>query len=376
MVDNITSSIEEIIEDLKNGKMVIMVDDEDRENEGDLIIPAAKADADAVNFMATHGRGLICLTLTADRVKKLNLPLMAQNNQHRDATAFTISIESVEGVTTGISAQDRATTIASAIDPSKGQNDITSPGHVFPLVARDGGVLVRAGHTEASVDLARLAGFEPAGTTCEIMNDDGTMARFPDLVSFSKKHNIKIGKIVDLITYRRRNDTFINKALDEKIVLKDGKEFDVKVFDNSFDQTEQIVLSKGNIGDGKPVIVRVHVISYFDDLIGEYGSGNESLKQTIDIINKEQRGILILVRDSGTSVINNYLSSKSSISKSVKDIENDKQSELRVFGMGAQILYELGVKEMILLTNTDWKFVGLDAYGINIIETKFLKDLA
>jgi len=376
MVDNITSSIEEIIEDLKNGKMVIMVDDEDRENEGDLIIPAAKADADAVNFMATHGRGLICLTLTADRVKKLNLPLMAQNNQHRDATAFTISIESVEGVTTGISAQDRATTIASAIDPSKGQNDITSPGHVFPLVARDGGVLVRAGHTEASVDLARLAGFEPAGTICEIMNDDGTMARFPDLVSFSKKHNIKIGKIVDLITYRRRNDTFINKALDEKIVLKDGKEFDVKVFDNSFDQTEQIVLSKGNIGDGKPVIVRVHVISYFDDLIGEYGSGNESLKQTIDIINKEQRGILILVRDSGTSVINNYLSSKSSISKSVKDIENDKQSELRVFGMGAQILYELGVKEMILLTNTDWKFVGLDAYGINIIETKFLKDLA
>ncbi|MGY9025165.1 MAG: 3,4-dihydroxy-2-butanone-4-phosphate synthase [Candidatus Pelagibacterales bacterium] len=376
MVDNITSSIEEIIEDLKNGKMVIMVDDEDRENEGDLIIPAAKADADAVNFMATHGRGLICLTLTADRVKKLNLPLMAQNNQHRDATAFTISIESVEGVTTGISAQDRATTIASAIDPSKGQNDITSPGHVFPLVARDGGVLVRAGHTEASVDLARLAGFEPAGTICEIMNDDGTMARIPDLVSFSKKHNIKIGKIVDLITYRRRNDTFINKALDEKIVLKDGKEFDVKVFDNSFDQTEQIVLSKGNIGDGKPVIVRVHVISYFDDLIGEYGSGNESLKQTIDIINKEQRGILILVRDSGTSVINNYLSSKSSISKSVKDIENDKQSELRVFGMGAQILYELGVKEMILLTNTDWKFVGLDAYGINIIETKFLKDLA
>ena len=196
MNKNITASIEEIIDELKNGKMVIMVDDEDRENEGDLIIPAAKADADAVNFMATHGRGLICLTLTADRVKKLNLPLMAQNNQARDATAFTISIESAEGVTTGISAQDRATTIASAIDPLKGQNDITSPGHVFPLVARDGGVLVRAGHTEASVDLARLAGFEPAGTICEIMNDDGTMARIPDLVDFSNKHNIKIGKII------------------------------------------------------------------------------------------------------------------------------------------------------------------------------------
>ena len=218
MNKNVTSSIEEIIEDLKNGKMVIMVDDEDRENEGDLIIPAAKADADAVNFMATHGRGLICLTLTADRVKKLNLPLMAQNNQARDATAFTISIESVEGVTTGISAQDRATTIASAIDPLKGQNDITSPGHVFPLVARDGGVLVRAGHTEASVDLARLAGFEPAGTICEIMNDDGTMARIPDLVDFSEKHNIKIGKIVDLISYRRKHDTFVNKILDLSLI--------------------------------------------------------------------------------------------------------------------------------------------------------------
>jgi len=372
MNKNVTSSIEEIIEDLKNGKMVIMVDDEDRENEGDLIIPAAMADADAVNFMATHGRGLICLTLTADRVKKLNLPLMAQNNQARDATAFTISIESVEGVTTGISAQDRATTIASAIDPLKGQNDITSPGHVFPLVARDGGVLVRAGHTEASVDLARLAGFEPAGTICEIMNDDGTMARIPDLVDFSEKHNIKIGKIVDLISYRRKHDTFVNKILDDKITLKDSKEFDIKVFGNSFDQTEQIVMSKGTINDGKPVMVRVHVISYFDDLIGELGSGYKSLKQTIDLINEAGRGVLILVRDSSSSVINSYLSAKD---KSQKEIEEQKQSELRIFGMGAQILSELGVKDMILLTNTDWKFMGLDAYGINIVETRFLKNL-
>jgi len=372
MDKKVTSSIEEIIEDLKNGKMVIMVDDEDRENEGDLIIPAAKADANAVNFMATHGRGLICLTLTSDRVKKLNLPLMAQNNQARDATAFTISIESVEGVTTGISAQDRATTIASAIDTMKGQNDITSPGHVFPLVARDGGVLVRAGHTEASVDLARLAGFEPAGTICEIMNDDGTMARIPDLVNFSKKHNIKIGKIVDLISYRRKHDTFVNKILDDKIILKDGKEFDIKVFGNSFDKTEQIVLSKGVINDDKPVMVRVHVISYFDDLIGEIGSGNKSLKQTIDLINEARRGVLILVRDSSSSVINSYLSAKD---KSQKEIEEQKQSELRIFGMGAQILSELGVKDMILLTNTDWKFMGLDAYGINIVETRFLKDL-
>ena len=372
MNENVTSSIEEIIEDLKDGKMVIMVDDEDRENEGDLIIPAAKADAAAVNFMATHGRGLICLTLTSERVKHLNLPLMAQNNQSRDATAFTISIESVLGVTTGISAQDRATTIATAIDSNKGQNDITSPGHVFPLVARDGGVLVRAGHTEASVDLARLAGFEPAGTICEIMNDDGTMARIPDLITFSKKHNIKIGKIVDLIAYRRQHDTFLVKTLDEKITLKDGKEFDIKVFGNSFDQTEQIVLSKGNIDDKKPALVRVHVISYFNDLVGNLGSGNETLKQTIDIIHNSDCGILILVRDSSTSVINNYLSSKK---KNIIQTEEQKQSELRIFGMGAQILSELGVKDMVLLTNTDWKFVGLEAYDINIVETRFLKDL-
>ena len=372
MNKNVTSSIEEIIEDLKNGQMVIMVDDEDRENEGDLIIPAERADAAAVNFMATHGRGLICLTLTSDRVKHLNLPLMAQNNQSRDATAFTISIESVLGVTTGISAQDRATTIATAIAPDKGQNDITSPGHVFPLVARDGGVLVRAGHTEASVDLARLAGFEPAGTICEIMNDDGTMARIPDLIEFSKKHNIKIGKIVDLISYRRKHDTFLNKTLDEKIILKDNKEFNIKVFGNSFDKTEQVVLSKGDISNGKPVMVRVHVISYFDDLIGNLGSVNETLKQTIDIIHKAERGILILVRDSSTPVIKNYLSSKE---RSINLTEEEKQSELRIFGMGAQILSELGVQDMVLLTNTDWKFVGLEAYGINIIETKFLRDL-
>ena len=204
------------------------------------------------------------------------------------------------------------------------------------------------------------------------MNDDGTMARIPDLVDFSNKHNIKIGKIVDLIAYRRKHDTFINKTLEEKITLKDGKDFDIRVFSNSFDPTEQIVLSKGNIGDGKPVMVRVHVISYFEDLIGELGSGNETLKQTIDIINKEGRGVLILVRDSSSSVINNYLSKKA---KSAKEIEELKQSELRIFGMGAQILSELGVKDMILLTNTDWKFVGLDAYNINIVETKFLKDL-
>jgi 3,4-dihydroxy 2-butanone 4-phosphate synthase/GTP cyclohydrolase II len=204
------------------------------------------------------------------------------------------------------------------------------------------------------------------------MNDDGTMARIPDLVNFSKKHNIKIGKIVDLISYRRKHDTFINKILEEKITLKDGKVFDIKVFNNSFDQTEQIVLSKGDIEDNEPTIVRVHVISYFDDLIGELGNGNKSLKQTIDIINEEGRGVLILVRDSSSSVINSYLSAKE---KSPKEIEEQKQSELRIFGMGAQILSELGVKDMILLTNTDWKFVGLDAYGINIVETKFLKDL-
>ena len=368
------SSIDEILKDLKKGKMVIMVDDEDRENEGDLIVPAEKVDDHAINFMATHGRGLICLSLTEDRVKELDIPLMAQNNQGRDTTAFTVSIEAKEGVTTGISAQDRATTIHTAINSNKTKDDIMSPGHIFPLVARDGGVLVRAGHTEASVDLARLAGFTPAGVICEIMNDDGTMARVPDLVNFSKKHNIKIGRIVDLISYRRKKDNFINKSYDSKITIKPGYDFDIKIFESAFDSTEQIVLSKGNLNDDAPVLVRVHVTDYFDNLFGNYGSNDESLHKSIELINNEGRGVLILIRDSGQSIISNLITSRDEKTNKQKNNGNEND-ELRIYGMGAQILSELGVKKMILLTNTEWKFIGLDAYDISIVETRLLSDV-
>jgi len=368
------SSIEEIIEDLNKGKMVIMVDDENRENEGDLIIAAEKVDNEAINFMAIHGRGLICLSLTEIRVEELNLPLMSQNNESRDSTAFTISIEAKEGVTTGISAQDRAVTIHTAINNNKSKDDIMSPGHVFPLVARDGGVLVRAGHTEASVDLSRLAGFIPAGVICEIMNDDGTMARIPDLINFSEKHNIKIGRIVDLIVYRRQKDNFLKKSYESEITLKSGEHFDIKIYESSFDKTEQIVLSKGKIDDGKPILVRVHVTDYFENLLGDYGSNDESLRKSIKEISKENRGILILVRDSGSSAISQLVALQDENPKDDKNSQEER-SELRIFGMGAQILSELGVKKMKLLTNTNWKFIGLEAYNIEIVETKLLSEL-
>ena len=374
MSTDFISSIDEILKDLKEGKMVIMVDDEDRENEGDLIVPAEKVNDHAINFMATYGRGLICLSLTEKRIKDLDLPLMAQNNQGRDTTAFTISIESREGVTTGISAQDRATTIQTAINENKTKNDIVSPGHIFPLVARDGGVLVRAGHTEASVDLARLAGFKPAGVICEIMNDDGTMARVPDLINFSKKHDIKIGRIVDLISYRRKKDNFINKSYDSKITIKPGYDFNIKIFESIFDSTEQIVLSKGSLDDGSPVLVRVHVTDYFDNLFGNYGSDDESLHKSIEVINNEGRGVLILIRDSGQSIISNLITGRDEKNKKQKN-NGDDNDELRIYGMGAQILSELGVKKMILLTNTEWKFIGLDAYDITIVETRLLSNV-
>ena len=361
------SSVEEIIEDQRAGKMVIMVDDENRENEGDLIIPAEKIDDKAVNFMARYGRGLICLSLTEERVKQLDLPLMSQNNETRDSTAFTVSIEAKEGVTTGISAQDRAITIQAAINKDMTKDDIMSPGHVFPLVARDGGVLVRAGHTEASVDLARLSGNIPAGVICEIMNDDGTMARIPDLIEFSKEHKIKIGRIVDLIAYRRDKDKFVKKIHDSKVKIKSNYEFDIKIYESLFDNTEQIVLSKGNIDNGKPVMVRVHVTDYFDNLFGEYGSDDASLNKSVKVIQENGRGVLVLIRDSGKSIINRLITNSSS---GDNKSENEKD-ELRIYGMGAQILSELGVKEMILLTNTEWKFIGLEAYGIDIVETNY-----
>ena len=371
MNDEFISSIDQIIEDQKLGKMVIMVDDENRENEGDLIIPAEKVDDKAINFMATHGRGLICLSLTEERVKELDLPLMSQNNDSRDSTAFTISIEAKEGVTTGISAQDRAVTIHTAIDRSKTKNDIMSPGHVFPLVAKDGGVLLRAGHTEASVDLARLSGNFPAGVICEIMNDDGTMARVPDLIEFAKKHKIKIGRIVDLISYRRDKDKFVKNIYDSQINLNSGGLFNIKIYESLYDGTEQIVLSKGDIENGKPVMVRVHVTDYFDNLFGEYGSDDASLHKAIELISNEERGVIILVRDTGKSIINDLITDR----YNTGDRNQKHNDELRIYGMGAQILSEIGIKKMILLTNTEWKFIGLDAFDIEIVETKLLSKI-
>ena len=371
MNNKFISDVEEIIEDQRSGKMVIMVDDEDRENEGDLIIPAEKADDKAINFMAKYGRGLICLSLTEDRVRELDLPLMSQNNFSRDSTAFTISIEAKEGVTTGISAQDRAVTIQTAIDKQKSKEDIISPGHVFPLVARDGGVLMRAGHTEASVDLARLSGHIPAGVICEIMNDDGTMARIPNLIEFSKKHNIKIGRIVDLISYRRHKDKFIKKSYDSEINLASGGQFNIKIYESLYDGTEQIVLSKGDVHDGKPIMVRVHVTDYFDNLFGNYGSSDASLHKAIKMIEEEDRGVIILIRDTGKSIINDLITNQSNANNQ----DQSNSDELRIYGMGAQILSEIGVKKMILLTNTEWKFIGLDAFDIEILETKFLNNI-
>ena len=262
------SSIEDIIEDARNGRMFILVDHEDRENEGDLVIPAQMATPEAINFMATHGRGLICLSLTGERLDALGLPLMSASNSSRHETAFTISIEAREGVTTGISAHDRARTISVAIDASSGPQDIATPGHVFPIRAREGGVLLRAGHTEAAVDVARLAGLNPSGVICEVMNDDGTMARLPDLVAFGQRHGLKIGTISDLIAYRRRHDSLVREKAVQTVTSEFGGEWTLKTFTETAGDAEHIVMSKGNVTDGKPALVRMHVVNPIDDLLG------------------------------------------------------------------------------------------------------------
>ena len=368
------NSIQELIADMSEGKMVVLMDDEDRENEGDLILAAEKVSPEAINFMATHARGLICLALNDERCKRLGLEQMVKNNGTELGTAFTGSIEAAQGVTTGISAADRSTTIQAAVKKNAIAEDIVQPGHVFPIKAQNGGVLTRAGHTEAGTDLASLAGFDPSAVIVEIMNDDGTMARIPDLIKFSEKHNIKIGKIVDLIAYRRQKDYFLNKSYDSIITLQSGEKFDIRIFESNFDKTEQIVLSKGKIDDGNPILVRVHVTDYFDGLLGDYGSNDESLRKSINQISKEGRGILILVRDSGSTAISQLSATEE---ENIEDgnSSQEEKSELRIYGMGAQILSELGVKKMILLTNTDWKFIGLEAYNIEIVETRLLSEL-
>jgi 3,4-dihydroxy 2-butanone 4-phosphate synthase/GTP cyclohydrolase II len=358
------SSIDEIVEDARQGKMFILVDDEDRENEGDLVIPAQFCDAAAINFMAKHGRGLICLSLTRERCEHLGLPLMARGNEPRLRTAFTISIEAREGVTTGISAADRARTVAVAIDPASARQDLVAPGHIFPLMARAGGVLERAGHTEAAVDIARLAGLNPAGVICEIMNDDGTMARLPDLIAFAQRHNIKVGTIADLISYRMRNDRLVEADIATSLTSRFGGDFRLQVYTNVLDGVEHAVLVKGDVTTPEPVLVRVHAVNLLEDLLGdgEQGRGDQ-LHRAMEMIGKAGRGVVVLLREP----------SKTSLSDRIKvslGEEPQRPRDLRVYGIGAQILADLGVRDMILLSNSDKVIVGLEGYHLRVVETR------
>jgi len=361
----VLSPIEDIIEDARNGRMVILVDDEDRENEGDLVVPAQMATPEVVNFMARYGRGLICLSMTRERVEELNLPLMTQHNGTRHQTAFTVSIEARDGVTTGISAADRTRTIQVAIDPGKGPEHIVTPGHVFPLMARDGGVLVRAGHTEAAVDLARLAGLTPAGVICEIMNDDGSMARLNDLVPFARRHGLKIGSIADLIAYRRRHDTLVASIAQAPFKSRFGGDWQARCYVNTAEYAEHLALIKGRLDVSKPVLVRMHAISLFPDFLGEDGPRCGQLQAAMTAIGEEGSGVIVLIRDTRPTRLSQSLEARSGATPAAE------HETLRDYGIGAQILVDLGVKDMILLTNSSpHTVIGLEAYGLNIVEER------
>jgi 3,4-dihydroxy 2-butanone 4-phosphate synthase/GTP cyclohydrolase II len=355
--------IEEIIEEARNGRMFILVDDEDRENEGDLIIPAQMATPDAINFMATHGRGLICLTLTKARVEQLGLDLMSRANGTRHETAFTTSIEAREGVTTGISAGDRARTVSVAIDASKGRDDIVTPGHVFPLIARDGGVLVRAGHTEAGVDISRLAGLNPSSVICEIMKDDGTMARMDDLVSFARLHGLKMGTIRDLIAYRRKHDHLVEKRAEMVFQSRWGGEWKAITFFNKATGDETLALQKGRIDPGRPTLVRMHTMSMFVDTFGELNERSGLLAGSMEAIAEQGSGVIVVINRRRQDMISRFIQLRAE----GKSAGAPEVEELRDYGVGAQILTELGVHDMILLSNTHHTLVGLEGYGLSIV---------
>jgi 3,4-dihydroxy 2-butanone 4-phosphate synthase/GTP cyclohydrolase II len=357
------SPIEEIIEDARAGRMFILVDAEDRENEGDLVIPAQMVSAETVNFMAKWGRGLVCLAITPGRAARLHLESMARSNQARHSTAFTASIEAREGVTTGISAHDRARTIAVAIDPTKDYRDVVSPGHVFPLVARDGGVLVRAGHTEAAVDIARLAGLDPSGVICEIMNDDGRMARVPDLMLFAGRHNLKIATIADLIAYRRRYDSLVRVVEEAPVVSPYGGEFKLKVYVSNVDGKEHLALVKGDLASGGPTLARVHAINPLEDVLGVgRGDRHSLIARSMEAIASEGRGVLVLIR--GVHDAASLLKRRAA-----EEGESDASAHRLIdYGVGAQILLDLGVRNMILLSNSPTpKVVALEGYGLTIV---------
>jgi len=348
--------IEEIIDEARNGRMFILVDDEDRENEGDLVIPAQMATPHAVNFMATHGRGLICLTLTRTRCEQLGLELMSRNNGTRHETAFTVSIEAREGVTTGISAGDRARTVSVAIDAGKGPEDIVTPGHVFPLIARDGGVLVRAGHTEAAVDISRLAGLNPAGVICEIMKDDGTMARMDDLIPFARKHGLKMGTIRDLIEYRRRHDHLVEVVSNAPFVSDYGGDWTIRTYRNKVDGSVHLALQKGNVVPGEPTLVRMHGISILSDVLGKPGARKRVLQRAMAEIGEVGAGVIVLLMPDSQEQLHAEVSGA-----------GGGEMDLRSYGIGAQILADLGIHDMILLTNSHRNVVAIEGYGLNIV---------
>jgi 3,4-dihydroxy 2-butanone 4-phosphate synthase / GTP cyclohydrolase II len=360
------SSAEDLIEEARNGRMFILVDDEDRENEGDLVVPAQFATPDAINFMARHARGLICLALTQHRVDKLGLPLMSQQNGTRHQTAFTVSIEAREGVTTGISAADRAKTIAVAINPESTRDSITTPGHVFPLLAREGGTLVRAGHTEASVDIARKAGLTPAAVICEIMNDDGTMARLPDLVAFAQHHNLKLGTIADLIAHRRLTERLVRKVEEGAYSHPAGGDWRAVVYANTVEYQEHLVLIKGEVSGSDPIMVRMHAVDLLDDMTGS--PHWIAIHNAMYMIGKAGRGVVVMIREHRPTALAERV-------RLLAAGTPRPQRELRDYGIGAQILLDLGIKNMILLTNSRRTVIGLEGYGLNIIEQRSIPNV-
>jgi 3,4-dihydroxy 2-butanone 4-phosphate synthase/GTP cyclohydrolase II len=360
------STIEEVIADAKAGKLFILVDDEDRENEGDLCVIGEYATANAINFMAKYGRGLICLALTRIRTEQLGLTMMERRNESRHETAFTISIEAREGVTTGISAADRALTIKTAIDPNCGERDITTPGHIFPLIARDGGTLVRAGHTEAVVDIARACGSDnPSGVICEIMKDDGEMARLPDLIGFAKEHDLKIASIADLIAWRRRNESLVQRTVESAITTRIGGEWRMVIYANTVSNIEHIALVKGDISAGDPVLVRMHALDLMADLLGavsEKRAGDE-LATAMAAIAKAGCGVIVVLRESIASSLSSMVSQKLNMTS-----DTSGNRDLRDYGVGAQILTDLGIRKMILLSDTRPNVVSLEGYDLEITD--------
>jgi 3,4-dihydroxy 2-butanone 4-phosphate synthase/GTP cyclohydrolase II len=355
------SSIDELIEVARRGEVFILVDDEDRENEGDVCVLAEHATPQAINFMAKYGRGLICLAMERKRVEQLGLPLMQKRHESRHETAFTVSIEAREGITTGISAHDRARTIEVASNPIYDASHIATPGHIFPLMARDGGTLVRAGHTEAMVDIARVAGSIPAGVICEIMNDDGSMARLPDLIGFAREHGLKIGTIADLIAWRRERETIVKRGAETLIHSKIGGEWRMIVYINTASYAEHVALIKGDISSDKPVLVRMHGMNIMTDVLGEVGAGRTGteIQSAMQAIADETRGVVVMLREPSPTSLSDLVQSHANPSSGHKN-------QIRSYGVGAQILLDLGISHMELLSNTKRNIVGLDGYGLTV----------